>query len=642
MKNNDDRKARGGSSTSRASHPRKPRAAGSGPRGRLFASRTAIVVLAILLCIVIVGAGVFIVTQTRAAGGSRARDNALKLARLYAEKGEYDQALKQFDSLDIDDPAVKAALEEVLAKKKAADEVERQMALAAQKAQADLLRAGLNDIGDSLKQPPKIVIQEAPRTVTPPEDSGAKEKERQKKIQDLLKRGAELFNSGRYAEARKSFDAVLALDPDNAQALAYSGLSWLRENPDNPDNVQKAVDLSRRAVEKDPDLWIAHRTLGEIYEAKKLDDEAMKEYAIAVRLNPDDADSLYALGKLQFRAKRFSDALVSFEGCIRLRPDFANAHFNRGVTLLRLGDKDRALDAFKGAAAVKRDYADAHYQVGVLSREKGNLAGATESLRKAVDLVPTNPLYLRELAILSMLRGDYAGAESLLAKALAADPENAATNSNMAQAKLKLDKPREALAFAQKALSKAPDSAQENYILGLVHEQLGSADEALRYYGMAIQKDPRHASSLINLGGLYDSRGMPDKALPYLQDAVEAAPQSYEAHNNLGSAYLHLDKFSESITQFRRALEIKPDTKITMYNLGLAYSQDGQVSEAKSSFMRVIQLDAAYWEAYLKLAQVLVSEDKRPEARDLLTRLLSKKPSPEVRTEAQKLLDGLK
>ena len=140
----------------------------------------------------------------------------------------------------------------------------------------------------------------------------------------------------------------------------------------------------------------------------------MQEYKTAARLNPNDADSLYALGKLQYRAKLFADAQKSFEGCVALRPDFTSAHFNRGMTLVQLGDKAKAIDAFKAAVATKKDFADAYYMIGYLLRDKGDTAGALESFKLAVQYAPDNAGYLRELASAYMARGDFAGAETAL------------------------------------------------------------------------------------------------------------------------------------------------------------------------------------------------------------------------------------
>ena len=430
--------------------------------------------------------------------------------------------------------------------------------------------------------------------------------------------------------------------PENSDDLAFAGLSWWRENPTDSASVQKAVDLSKKAIDKNPDNWLPHKTLGEIYDSRKLSDDAMREYKTAARLNPEDADTLYALGKLQYRAKLFSDAQKSFEGCVALRPDFTRAHFNRGMSLVQLGDKTHAIDAFKSAIATKKDDADSYYMVGYLLRDKGDLAGALDSFKLAAQYAPDNTGYMRELGAMYMVRGDFAGAESTFNRALAQDPRSTVANYNMASVKIKLGKPREALPFAQKAVDQDANSATANYILGLANEKLGNTDDALKYYGAALDKDPKFAPALINLGGMYDSRGMPDKALPLLLTAQDVQPDSYEVQNNLGNVYLHQQQYQDSITHLSKALSIQPDSKVTEYNLAIAYAETGQIPEAKKGFMNVLAKDPSNLDVYIKLARIFIKEGDSKDAKDLLTGLLAKNPRADYRDEAQLLLGQMK
>jgi tetratricopeptide (TPR) repeat protein len=618
--------------------PQPPRPPEDSRRGGI--SKGVLIAIIAVVALIAVGGTILGLSLFRGGPSSPPLAENLKRAAYYADNGEYEEALKILNTLSIDDPRVKAALDDVLARKKAAADAAHQADLAAQQAQQDQLKAGLAKLSDSLKnQQQKIVVQQ-PAT-PPPENASQKEKELQKKVQDLMQKGAAAFNAGRYTEARKAFDQAVALAPDNSDALAYDGLSFLRENPSDSASVQKAVDLSNKAIEKNPDNWLPHRTLGEIYDSRKLSDDAMREYKTAVRLNPGDADSLYALGKLQYRAKLFADAQKSFEGCVTLRPDFTSAHFNRGMSLVQLGEKTKAIDAFKAAIATKKDFADAYYMTGSLLRDKGDTAGALDSFKLAAGYAPDNAGYARELASAYMARGDFSGAETTLTKALAQDPENPVAIYNMASVKIKLGKPREALPFAQKAVDKEP-SAASNYILGLANEKLGNTDDAVRSYGASVQKDPQFAPALINLGGILDSRGMPDKALPLLLSAQETMPGSYEVQNNLGNVYLHQQQYQDSITHLTKALNIKPDSMVTKYNLGLAYAEVGQTADAKSAFVEVAAKDPSNLDVYLKLARIFIKEGNNKDAKDLLTKLVAKNPKGDVREEAQKLLDQLK
>jgi TolA-binding protein len=56
----------------------------------------------------------------------------------------------------------------------------------------------------------------------------------------------------------------------------------------------------------------------------------------------------------------------------------------------------------------------------------------------------------------------------------------------------------------------------------------------------------------------------------------------------------------------------------------------------------LIKIDASYWDAYLKLAQIFIKEGNQQDAKTILETLLAKNPKYENRDEAQRLLDKMK
>ncbi len=374
-----------------------------------------------MLLLALIGGGVGIAISGGARNARQAHDNTLALARQYLERGEYQSAQDLLNGLllaNADDPEARALLDDLISAKKASEEAARQEALASQRDQQDRLQASLDELGQNMRTTgttERVVIQQP---VKPPEDPNAAataaEKERLKKVRDLLGRGWTAFNAGKYPDARKAFEDVLGLDPENAEALAMVGRSWFEEKPDDPDALQKAAEYSNRAITKDPNLWVPHDTLGQIYEARKLWTEAEKEYRTASRLNPGDAEILYSLGKVQYYSRQYTEAVASFDSCLKLKSDHYNALFRRGMSLVQLGESDKALDSFRRATTIKKDFHQAHYQTGVLQKDKGNLTAAIDALKKAVEYAPTTAAYLRELGTTQTLRGDYAAAESSL------------------------------------------------------------------------------------------------------------------------------------------------------------------------------------------------------------------------------------
>jgi tetratricopeptide (TPR) repeat protein len=611
--------------------------------------RTLLIAAAVVAILAMVGAGIAIGAGAAARKARRSHDNTLALARQYLERGEFQSAQDLLNGLllsDANDPSARALLDQLITAKKAAEEAARQEGLAAQRNQQNQLQASLDELGQNIRTSggtERIVIQQpTPKPEDPNAAATAAEKARKKQVQDLLSRGASLFNAERYPEARKTFEDALALDPENAQALAYAGRSWFKEKPDDPEALQKAAELSNRAITKDPNLWVPHDTLGQIYEQRKLYDEAEKEYRIASRLNPGDAEILYNLGKVQYYAKRYTEAVASFDSCLKLKPSHENALFRRGMSLIQLGDRDKALQSMRAATAAKKDFHQAWYYAGVLQKENGALAGAEDALKKAVEYAPGTTTYLRELGRVQVLRGEYAAAETSFTRALELEPTHAATVADMATVKIRLGKTQDGLAWAQKAQALAPDSAQASYTLGLAHEKLGNLDEAVKYYSQAVTQDPKHVEALTNLGGLYNSRGFPEKALPLLQSALAIEPRGYAVNLNLGTSYLRQAMYAEAIARFRTALAVTPGSGIARYNLGLAYMENNQLADAEQILVELIKVDAKYWDAYLKLAQVMVNEGNQAGAKTLLDSLLQKNPTYENRDEAQRLLDKLK
>ena len=208
-------KPRGATTTPRA--PRAPKKAKTGmTRPVMIAIIAGIVVLA-------VGGTILGIALKNGASNGQIAEN-LKRADYYAGKGEFQEALNILNTLSIDDPRVKAALDDVLARKKAADDAAKQTELDALKAQQDQLKAGPCPAG---QQPQRATTAAADRRAAagqaPQEDATAKEKALQKQVQDLLQKGATAFNAGRYAEARKDFEQAAGLAPDNSDALAYTG-----------------------------------------------------------------------------------------------------------------------------------------------------------------------------------------------------------------------------------------------------------------------------------------------------------------------------------------------------------------------------------------------------------------------------------
>jgi TolB-like protein len=143
---------------------------------------------------------------------------------------------------------------------------------------------------------------------------------------DLCVRGrALLFQSGQAArEARLMFQRAIALDPEFAEAHRWIALtlldSWLLWGEPLEPNLQMAVAAAQKAVMLDPNDAGNHWVYGLLLTREHQLAEAETEFAVALKLDPNNADTWAMLSELMVLSGRPNDALANIEKALRLNP----------------------------------------------------------------------------------------------------------------------------------------------------------------------------------------------------------------------------------------------------------------------------------------------------------------------------------
>jgi tetratricopeptide (TPR) repeat protein len=92
----------------------------------------------------------------------------------------------------------------------------------------------------------------------------------------------------------------------------------------------KAIAMGRKSLEIDPDLHIAHLTLGGIYFENGQYEEAAEAYKKFLKVFPYFPETHNRLGIVYAAQKQFDKAIAEFEWEIRINPYHALAHLNLG------------------------------------------------------------------------------------------------------------------------------------------------------------------------------------------------------------------------------------------------------------------------------------------------------------------------
>jgi len=226
-----------------------------------------------------------------------------------------------------------------------------------------------------MKRPAKVTVAKHRR---------AKLGQQQAQVVDkLLQRGFELHQQGHLAVARDFYEQVLAVHPENFDALQLLG-TLLCQGID----PKVAVDLFGKAIEIDPGNADVYANRGIALKNLALYDEAVASYDRAIALKPDYADAYYNRGIALKDLERFDEAVASFDRAIALKPDFVQAHTNRGVALQDLGRADEALASHDRAMALRPDDVEIHCNRGVALQSLNRLDEAVASYDQAIAMKP--------------------------------------------------------------------------------------------------------------------------------------------------------------------------------------------------------------------------------------------------------------
>jgi len=236
---------------------------------------------------------------------------------------------------------------------------------------------------------------------TAPEVKPAKvEKEPEKRRASGNLRAYDYFWRGRYYLQRYTKDAndharsmfEKAIELDSELAAAYMGLGWTYYNDwamqwsRDPQSLERAFALAKRAIALDDSLAPAHSLLGHVYLWKKQYEEAIAEKERAIAIDPNDADGYSDLAEVLIWGGKPEDAIGLVEKAIRLNPHYpVNYLYTLGYAYFATGQYEEAIAAEKEALTRNPDFLGSHLILiaiySKLGQEEKARAHVAEALR---------------------------------------------------------------------------------------------------------------------------------------------------------------------------------------------------------------------------------------------------------------------
>jgi len=346
-------------------------------------------------------------------------------------------------------------------------------------------------------------------------------------VQDHLHKAEAYLKANDSESAKREFDAVVALDPNNSEAYANLGVIAFSQR-----DCQTAFKNFHKALAIDPLLTKTQALLGIC--AKRLGDSSAR--ALLEKSFPKLKDK-----QLRLQVGMELAALYDQEGdpggtaavmqtLVNLDPDNVDVLFMAQRVYSELADNTLNKLALLAPGSARMQQVIAERLVN-----EADLKDAIEHYRKALQIDPRLTGVHFELgeAIFETARAD-ADTEAQALKefetAVAADGDTAKTECEFADIALLQSKPDEAFGHYQRAFQLDPNEVQAQ--LGLAKMLLADKpQEAVKYLRMAVESDPLNSSAHYRLAQVYQRLEMPEMAQKEMRlfQEVKAAKDQVEA-----------------------------------------------------------------------------------------------------------------
>jgi tetratricopeptide (TPR) repeat protein len=257
---------------------------------------------------------------------------------------------------------------------------------------------------------------------------------------------------------------IIAGGPRSAESNEFDlrGRGILR-NFQSIDELNSAIELFTRAIEKDTLFALAYSGLAETYWSKynvtkelNCANTALLNSEKAISLSDKDAFVYIPLGIIYAGKGEFDVALKAFQRAIEIDPQNEQAYIQIGWLYQNQGKFDKAEVYFKDAIALKPDYWRCYSYLGLLYYYKGEYNEAISQIKLGLQLAPANQILLNALA------GNY----------------------------WQLQRLADAIQTFEQILQINPDNARVMSNLGTTCFYKGNFDKAIYYYKQALEVNP--------------------------------------------------------------------------------------------------------------------------------------------------------
>ncbi|MEX2262295.1 MAG: tetratricopeptide repeat protein [Bryobacteraceae bacterium] len=377
--------------------------------------------------------------------------------------------------------------------------------------------------------------------------------------------GADLYLANRFQEARTYLETEIASGkaaPESHYWLGYAYLALsLRD---------KAVAQFEKYLQSKPDdedvLYAVARTYSEL---------AFMSLQRIFSLDPESARA-YQMRGIRFELeKSWQDAIREYEMALKVNPNTRGIHSSIGRIYEReLKDAVRAQAAYQKELPPLPPDSPGEAAKGIRKLEEKRIEESLPHLLRWREAEPSNPdvyYYLGEAFTDLKVKA--------IQRLKTASPNSYRLHQILAENYASIHRKPEAIAEYRKVIALQPQLPGAHYELARLSSDT-DPEEAVKLLRKELAIDPLHYAAKSLLGRLHVALDRPAEAIPLLRAALEAKPDLLDARKALGRALVNTKEPAEALPHLRAVEDANPDDEQIHFLLSQAYRMLGKNVEA--------------------------------------------------------------
>ncbi|MFM0290103.1 tetratricopeptide repeat protein [Paraburkholderia megapolitana] len=406
-------------------------------------------------------------------------------------------------------------------------------------------------------------------------------------IDDALRNARARLEQNDLASARRLYEGVLTMAPDNIEALHLLGLVCLRQG--DAVRAERLIARSMQLGLRQPWNFANHAAalvgVGRHHDALTVADGALKLDAAHPAVNAARGDALLGL-------ERFDEAIAAYDTALQRAPGQAASWGRRGAALRSLGRPADALISLDRAWQIDSSDPATHIERARALRELKRYVEASHHYQLAIVVCGKTPALLYESGLTMTEMGRADEALTVLDEGLALAPDDEKLLYASCVALDLLHAHDELLVRADRLLALDRDNVvawvgRGNALLGLDRHA-----EAAHAYGEALARTPLHVDALRNCAAACRSLGQYEDALEYYDRALAVAGANSELSYNRAVALQQLGRYDEALASHADAARAPAESAQSLYTRAVALQQLGEHEAALQNYERACTRDS--------------------------------------------------